>query len=425
MRILLTGATGFIGSHLHGALVAAGHRVVTCSRTAPTLPNTEHLHCDFTEDHRPEEWLPRLVDVEVVINAVGIIRERGGQTFRALHTDAPRALFAACERAGVRKVVQISALGADGDAVSVYHLTKRAADEALARRALEWLILRPSIVYGAGARSSAFFRALAALPITPVVGDGRQPVQPIHIDDLVRAVLLAVEPDGPSGRSIDVVGPRPVAFAELLEGWRRWLGFGPMRSFGIPYRLALTAGRFGGFLGDAPLDREAIIMLQQGNRADVEPFMNAFGFRPRALEEVLTSTPATDADRWHAGLYFLPPLLRWSLGLMWLWAGVTSAFLYPVSASYGLLAQLGITGILAPITLYGAALLDGVLGAALLAGYRVRAVGAVQLVVIVAYTVLITWALPAFWLHPFGPVVKNLPLLISTLVMMALEARGK
>lgn len=425
MRILLTGATGFIGGHLHRALTAAGHEVIACSRSSPSRSGAGTVPCEFTRDLEPEVWLPHLAGVDVVINAVGIIRERGGQTFGALHTEAPRALFAACEQAGIGKVIQISALGADESAVSRYHLTKRAADDDLAGRQLRWLILRPSIVYGPGAHSSAFFRALAALPVTPLVGRGDQPVQPIHIDDLVRAVLMAVEPDGPAGRRIDCVGPKPLAFRDLLAAWRRWLGLGRLRGLPVPYRWALAAGRLGGFLGNAPMDREAIGMLQRGNRADVAPFAEAFGFRPRAFAEALAATPATEADRWHAKLYFLRPLLRWSLGLMWIAAGITSAFLYPPGESYGLLASVGITGLFAPFALYAAALLDGLLGAALLAGYRVRSVGAVQIALIAGYTGLITWALPEFWLHPFGPVAKNVPLVAATLVMMALEARAR
>lgn len=425
MRILLTGATGFIGTHLRHALVQAGHEVIACARSDPSHTRNCTLPCDFTRDHRPEDWLPRLAGIDAVINSVGIIREHGSQTFQALHTEAPRALFTACERAGVSKVIQISALGADQDAASRYHLTKRAADDDLAARRLDWLILRPSIVYGPGAHSSAFFRALAALALTPLVDGGDQQIQPIHIDDLVRAVLLALAPGGPSKRRIDCVGQRPVAFRDMLAAWRRWLGLGRMRTVSVPYRWALAAARFGALLGDAPFDRESVQMLQRGNRGDVEPFERAFGFRPRALEQAMESMPATEADRWHARLFFLRPLVRWSLGLMWVWTGIASAFLYPVEESYRMLGAVGITGSFAAPALYGAALLDALLGVALLAGCRVRLVGGAQIALIVVYTGIITWALPGLWLHPFGPVTKNLPLLAATLVMISLEDRAK
>src|SRR4051794_12804785 len=105
--VLLTGASGFIGSRLSAALVARGCKVVGVSRRARPVAG------DFATDVRPEDWAPRLAGIDIVINAVGIIRERGHQTFRRLHTEAPVALFAACAAAGIRRVIQISALGAD------------------------------------------------------------------------------------------------------------------------------------------------------------------------------------------------------------------------------------------------------------------------------------------------------------------------
>src|SRR5690349_12394810 len=123
--ILITGASGFIGSHLVVALAAAGHRIVCATRRGQLedmrdirdiedLKESQltYIAADFTRDFDVEVWKKRLAGIDVVINAVGILREHGRQTFQALHDRAPRALFAACEAANV-KVVQISALGAD------------------------------------------------------------------------------------------------------------------------------------------------------------------------------------------------------------------------------------------------------------------------------------------------------------------------
>src|SRR5690242_8611160 len=134
--ILITGASGFIGSHLVVALAAAGHRIVCASRGQPgdirdsKESQLTYIAADFTRDFDMEVWKKRLAGIDVVINAAGILRKHGSQTFLALHDLAPRALFAACQAANV-KVVQISALGADENARSRYHLSKKAADEAL------------------------------------------------------------------------------------------------------------------------------------------------------------------------------------------------------------------------------------------------------------------------------------------------------
>jgi len=145
------------------ALLAKKHEVVGCVRQPSVwqarFPEVKWLCCDYSKDHHLEDWLPRLSDIEVVINAVGIIRERRGQSFEDLHTFAPIALFKAAKQVGIRKIIQISALGADDNAESTYHLSKRAADKALLDLEPNAVILYPSIVIGRGGGSTKLFSA--------------------------------------------------------------------------------------------------------------------------------------------------------------------------------------------------------------------------------------------------------------------------
>ena len=146
MNILLTGSTGFIGSHILGELIRLDYHVTACVRepASPSL-NVRYEVIDFVRATDVKDWLPLLDNIDVVINSVGIISESKSQTFSALHTRAPVALFRAAEVAGVRQIIQISALGADEQAQSHYHLSKREADEALQSLSLSWYILRPSL----------------------------------------------------------------------------------------------------------------------------------------------------------------------------------------------------------------------------------------------------------------------------------------
>lgn len=139
------------------------------------------------------------------------------------------------------------------------------------------------------------------------------------------------------------------------------------------------------------------------------------------------STPQPPEDwlahlqRQQARLFFLLPMLRHALGLMWVWSGLTSAFFYPQADSFALLTQVGITGWAAPLALYGASLLDVLLGLAFLCGYRVKAAAWAQLAVMFGYSAVIAWHLPVFWLHPFAPLAKNLPLAVATLIILVTE----
>jgi uncharacterized protein YbjT (DUF2867 family) len=428
MHILITGASGFIGGHLVRTMLQSGHAVTGCvrnPRAATALcPEAHFIQADFTRDLSVADWMPRLQGVDLVINAVGIIREQGVQRFDALHRDAPIALFQACAETRVRRVIQISALGADESALSRYHLSKKAADDALAGLDLDWTILMPSIVYGPGARSMAFFAALACLPLTPLVDKGDQPVQPIHISDLTRAVSSIVN-DGVANRArVELVGPHPIFMRALFTKLRRWLGYGTPRFISLSYPDTLRLARVAGFLGGTPVNDETVAMLQRGNVGDVDRFADTFGFLPKSLDQILAEHPAREADRWHAGLTFVRPLLTLGIAFVWLFTGLVSAFAVPVETSYGMLARAGISGVWAPIMLYGASAVDLLLGLAVMGRARPGMTGLAQLLLILVYTLIISLSQPEQWLHPFGPVSKNAPMMAAILVWMVMERKS-
>ncbi|MFA7386663.1 MAG: SDR family oxidoreductase [Thiohalobacteraceae bacterium] len=424
MRILITGASGFIGSHLTQALCRE-HEVVACARRAQRLkqrfPEIEALAVDLSTRRSIDDWLPLLQGVDMVINAVGIIRETGTQTFEHLHHRAPCILFQASQRAGVKKIIQISALGSDETASSRYHLSKKAADDCLKQLDVDWIILKPSLVYGPGGQSAEFFKALAGLPWIPVVEQGEQLVQPIHIDDLTAAVQALLSPHAPARIAIDAVGPEPISLKRMLTTYRRWLGNTRKGTLPVPYALSLFGAKLSGMLGIAPITGETIQMLRRGNAGNVSTLIRATGLTPRSFDIALHEQPAQQADRWHARLFFLRPLLRLSIGLLWVFTGLVSLGLYPVEQSYALLAQVGIAGTMAPVALYSAALLDLALGIATLLRHRIQQVAIIQITLMIAYSVLISIGPSELWLHPFGPITKNIPLIVATLIMMALE----
>ncbi|ABB75437.1 Nucleoside-diphosphate-sugar epimerase [Nitrosospira multiformis ATCC 25196] len=436
--ILITGASGFIGSHLVMALAAAGHRIVCATRrgqpedirgikdlkgTGPT-----YIAADFTRDFDMEVWKKRLAGIDVVINAVGILREHGRQTFQALHDRAPRALFAACEAANV-KVVQISALGADENARSRYHLSKKAADDALLaspNNRSKSMVVQPSLVYGPGGTSAQLFNLIASLPVIPLPGAGNQRIQPIHIDDLTQAVVELLQTDRYLGQRIPLVGPEPITFRDYLGELRHLMGLGTPTFLPVPVgfvefsarRLGQLSQRFGKGL----LDLETWQMLQRGNIADPAMTRALLGRNPRPVRE-FASKWEVQALRLSALLGWLPVVLRVSLAAVWFVAGAVSMGIYPVEESYVLLARVGITGGLAPIALYGAAAMDIAFGFGTLFLRDRRLLWIAQVTLIGVYMVAITLFLPEFWLHPFGPLIKNLPILAVILLLYELEKR--
>lgn len=424
MKILITGVSGFIGSHIIMALLKEGHKVTGCvrdmKRAQELLPGVKLLSCDFVADNDPAIWLKRLDGIEVVINAVGIIKESGRNTFKALHADTPKALFKACEDAGVKKVIQISALGADAGAESRYHLTKIEADDYLKNLDLDWVIIKPSVVFGAGGKSAAFFTAVSALPIHILIGKGDQKLQPVSVDDISKAVAHIVANPSIKRLEIDAVGPEAMTYKEMLLTYRRCLGLGRALSVPTPLVLSKIAAWFGRFIPSSPLEPETLKMLLKGNTGDPARFSQLLGRRPVSPEEGLLLPPFKAGELLKARLFFLKPLLRYSIGLVWIVAGITSAFIFPKDESLSLLHRAGFREF-DEIMLYGASVIDIILGLAVLTRSKPVTTGIAQLTVMAVYTLIITVRLPEFWIHPFGPVVKNLPLAVAILVLMATE----
>lgn len=428
MRILLTGASGFIGQHVLAALLADGHHVVCAVRRpesgASAHPRLTYIHADFANDTEQSVWLARLSGVEAVINAVGIFRESGKQSFARLHTLAPCALFAACAAAReVRMVIQLSALGADAGADTPYHLSKKAADDCLAALPLRAWIVQPSLVYGPDGASARVLTSLASMPLGVRLGRAPQLVQPVHIDDVVGAILGLLHgrlplPPGATSMRVPLVGPEALSFTDYLARLRAGMGMGRQAVLTLPDALARLLAKAGRWLPGALLDEDALRMLERGNTGDPALITRLLGRPPTPIAAFIG---APRAARTLAKLGWLLPLLRWSIVAVWIATAVVSFGLYPVEQSYALLARTGIPPAWQPLMLYGAASFDLLLGLGIALLPRRRPLWAAQLALIGFYTVVIAWKLPEFLFHPYGPLTKNLPLLAAIWLLYEME----
>ena len=187
MRILLTGATGFIGHHVAQALLAAGHEIVGCSRRRSDAlhryPELGWIRVDFTADCTVDAWRPRLTGFAAVINTAGIVRERPGASFAAVNFEAPRALFQACAERGPRRVIQLSTPDCERDP-RAYAASKLRAERALAELDLDWTIVRASL---------------------------------LHAEDLASAIARLIEDRGPLRAVLELDESRPLVLHDVRE----------------------------------------------------------------------------------------------------------------------------------------------------------------------------------------------------------------
>jgi nucleoside-diphosphate-sugar epimerase len=291
MKVLVCGARGFIGRHIAGALRAAGHEVVG---TASSNPGPGELQVDFARDTTPAKWLPRLVGIDAVVNAVGVLRDSSRRPMGAIHLLTPMALFAACAQAGVRRVVHVSALGIDGGTTTYAHtklVTERQLLERSSRGELDGVVLRPSVVYGPGGASSELFDRLSQLPVLPLPAAAvGAKVQPVHVRDLADGVVRLVSEPSSGHGTINVTGPRALTLAAFIGELRAQRGRTPARLWPIPERWTSLSARLGDALPITPWGTQTLALLSIDNTADPGPFRALLGREAMDPSQFIEST---------------------------------------------------------------------------------------------------------------------------------------
>jgi len=425
MRVLVTGATGLIGSTLCARLAAEGHHVIAVVRPGSSpLPAgaAQIVEIDMALATGAQVWAEHLLGVNAVVNCVGALQDSAREDVVGVHVTGAAALFRACEKLGIRRVIHFSAIGVDRAQPSAFSSTKLEGDRLLMERDLDWVILRPSVVLGRNVfGASALIRGLSALPIALIV-DRTAPLQVVQLDDVAATVSFFIQPTAPAQVALELAGPEQLPMDEVVARYRQWQGWPPARRQTLPgwaTNLLYRAGDLVSALGWRPPVRStARKEIERGAVGNPRPWRSMTGIVPTSLSSALMREPVTVQDRWFAQLYFLKPVIFLILPFFWIATGIISL---TVGFTDGiLLMHRAGTEVLAVPGVVAGAIADIVVGVAI--AYRPAArwglYGAMALSLF--YAVAGSLLLPELWKEPLGPLMKIWPILVLHFVALAI-----
>lgn len=295
--VLVTGASGFVGSYVVPELAAAGHRVVALVRSADAgadvrrrlpagLAAGVELRTGDVMD--PATLGPALAGVDAVVHLVAIPRDwNGGKDLLRVNLDGTRNVIAAMEAAGVRRLVHLGALGVEDREELNYAKSKARAEAAVRASSLDWTILKPSLLFGP---RDGFFNIVADLvrvpfPIVPVPGNGKSRFQPMHVADLALGMRLALERPATIGQAYELGGPRVWTYREITQAVAQAMG---KRRLILPMPvplIALVAGLAEKLrLRFFPVATDQLRQLALDNVGPLDGVHRALGFVPRKME---------------------------------------------------------------------------------------------------------------------------------------------
>jgi NADH dehydrogenase len=295
--VTVFGGTGFVGRQVVRALARKGLRVRAAARQPGRgyrlrmLGDVGQIEVVQANIRDPASVARALEGAEACINLVGVLYEAGPQKFASVHAEGAGRVAQAARDAGVARMIQVSAIGADAGSPAQYGRTKAAGEAAVRAAFPTATVIRPSIVFGPEDDFFNRFAQMASIsPALPLIGGGHTRFQPIYVGDLAEAIAQAAASDAHAGKTFELGGPAVYSFRDLLEfilletGRKRFLA-------NLPFPLAEMLGALGDIVAPVlapPITSDQVNSLKVDNvPSGALPGLEAFGVTPRSIEAIV------------------------------------------------------------------------------------------------------------------------------------------
>jgi len=285
MKVFLTGGTGFVGKHMLKRLLSEGHSVRAVVRDpakSGSQEGVEFLPGDVVSGTGLDSAMQ---GCDAVIHLVGIIIEKGNNTFEAVHHLGDRNVVEAAQRTGIKRLVLMSALGVRADAVAEYQTSKWKGEEEVRKSGIPFCILRPSLIFGEGdGFVTQMMDTMRKAPLfRPVPGDGMPKFRPIHIDDVTFCFVRALTAEAATNQTIDLGGPDELTLNNVLQEIARCAKVSKP-AVHIPMPLMMAAAAVAQtLLPNPPVTVGQLKMLREGSTCDIAPMVRVFGIQPKSF----------------------------------------------------------------------------------------------------------------------------------------------
>ena len=288
MTVAVVGATGFVGSRVVPHLAAAGHRVIAISRRGRRRDDwTDRVEARRADVDTGVGLEGALEGVDAVVHLVAIPRETGGRRFEETNVRGTGRVVIAAEHAGARRIVHLSVLGVSDDPNLAYLHSKWRGEQLVRESSLEWVVLRPSLLFG---RGDGFFNVVKTTlkwwspGIVAIPGKGDARFQPLAVADLAIAVEKSLVDPERSGQVYEIGGPQHLSYRAIVDEVMAVTGMRRVKlGMPIPLISALTVVT-DRVLPVFPVSHDQISSLQRPNYTEIDAFERTFGVSPRALD---------------------------------------------------------------------------------------------------------------------------------------------